>query len=207
MKKLMVWVMLLCMAMGTACGEGLPQAAVELAQRIDVLAENDAFLEVMFGSDKLADKVREIADGEHGQQYTMMVNVDLTGAVASMMESLAVDVEISDPIVSEEIAKRLETAILFQAIAAQGAETMAIANSITAGTMFATDEKPGEGIYLIFYGEHTPVAVTWAVENGAASLSAMFVPVPELQACTTLQQVVEWLASIGAEGAMVTAVE
>lgn len=207
MKKLMVWVVLLCMAVGTACGEGLPQVAVELAQRIDALAENDTYLTVMFGSDKLAEKVQEIAAGEHGQQYTMMVNVDLTGAVASFMERLAVDVDISDPIVNEEITKRLNSAVLFQAIAAQGTETLAIANSITTDTMFATDEKPGGGFYLIFYGEHTPVAVTWAVENGAASLSAMFVPVAELKTCTTPQQVAEWFASVGAEGAIVTAVE
>lgn len=207
MKKLMVWVVMLCMLSISASGEELPQTALELARRIDRLADSSEYLDVLLGNERLAEKVKEIAAGDCGEACTMMVNVDLTRTIEANMEALMKEVPITDSLVREEIASRLHSVLLFHAIAAMGADTMAIASSVTTGTMFATDAPEGRGIYLLFYGEHTPVAVQWTVKNGAASLSAMFVPVAELRACTDPQQVEAWFASIGAVGAVVTAVE
>ena len=205
MKKFVAFLIAFCMLFGAACADTLTDAACQLAQEIDALADNDAYLKMMLNSDEIVKVGKSFGQGDRTQP-TMMVSVDM-GAPISMMMSM-MDAELGlDPMIKEAVAGRLNSSILLSFVGSAGTNTLAATSALTAGNFFAHDMEPGTGIFLMFYGESTPVAVSWAAKNGAVSMSAMFMPLPDLAACTTPEMVASWFNSMAMPGVAVTAVE
>ena len=206
MKKLFVFLMVLCVLASSACADTLAQEACKLAQQIDAMGDNEEYLKILIGSGDVIGMARQMAEGDYNEP-TMMVSVDLTNAKDLLLKNLVGEFTLEDPAIRENLMGRVNTAMIHQVVATRGALALAATSVLTAGNLFACDMEPGDGMFLIFYGEYTPVAVSWVAKNGAVSMSAMFVPLEELAACTTPEMVADWFAGMGMQGAVVTPVE
>lgn len=204
MKKLVALLMMCCMLASTACADTLSQEACRLAQRIDALADNDVYLKMMLTHEDIIGLGKSFGRGDRSQ-HTMMVSVDLSAVNGlALMAALGSGL---DPEIAKAMVERMNSALLFSFIGGRGADTVAATSSLTENDFFACDMEPGTGMFLIFYGEYTPVAVSWIAKNGAVSMSAMFLPLEDLAGCTTPEMVADWFAGMGLEGVAVTAVE
>lgn len=206
MRKILIWMMLLCMLSGAAAADELSEAACGLARRMDALADNDAYLKALSVSDDVIGMAQKLGAGDR-ETHTMMVSVDLSAVKSMMLNMLAGETGLSDPVAQEAIMSRMNAALIQQAVAARGTLALAAASMLSTGDFFACDREPGDGMFLIFYGQYSPVAVTWVAKNGAVSMSGIFVPVEELSGCTTADEVANWFAAMGMDGAVVTPVE
>ena len=206
MKKLAVLLVVFCLLCASACADNLTQEACELARRIDELAENDSYLKLMLSSEDVIGVAKTFAQGDRSKP-AMMVSVDLSTAGAVMLDMIAREGVVLDQVTREAVMSRLKTSLLVSAVAARGTLTLAASSALTAGDFFACDMEAGDGLFILFYADACPVAVTWTAQKGAVSMSAMFLPLEELAMCTTAEMVADWFAAAGMAGAVVTEVE
>ncbi len=206
MKKLIAALVIICLLCASACADTLAQEACRLAQRIDELADNDMYLKLMLSSEDVIGAAKAFGQGDRSQP-AMMVSVDLSTAGAAMLDMIAREGVVLDQTTREAVMSRLKTSLLVSAVATRGTLTLAASSALTAGDFFAFDMEAGDGLFILFYEDACPVAVTWVAQKGAVSMSAMFLPLEELADCTTPEMVADWFASAGMEGAVVTPVE
>ena len=193
MQRLFVLLMALCLLMAPALAEdSLTRRAAELAARMDALAEDEAFLATMTGSEDILMTIRGWVEGSHDTPARLfrVEMTELHGGLAGVIGE-----GLSDTAVAE-LQRRIPMSLPSLLCAHQGTVQLAAASICQVSEVFATQAQ-GSGMLMLLYEDAVPVLVAWRTENGAALMQASFLDDAELAACITVEQVSAWLAEQG----------
>ena len=196
MKKMFALLWTLCLLLTAALAEDdLVDQAVTLVQRMDALAGNATYRAcISVSGGEMGRMVDEFAAGDH-EQPRMVIAVDISEFTEQVMGQVATFDAALDPVAREELLSKMANSVVLQLVSAKGVNTLAAVNSMTTGTIFAREGEEARGVYLLLYENATPAAVSWTARNGAASMTAMFLPDDELAACQSAQAVDDWFAA------------
>lgn len=193
MQRLFALLMALCLMTASAMAEDLlAQRAAELAARMDALAEDEAFLATMTGSEDILVTIRGWAEGSHDTPARMfrVDTVEMLGSLAEVIGEGLSDASMA------ELNRRLPISLPSLLCAHQGTVQLAAASICQVSEVFATQAQ-GSGMLMLLYEDAVPVLAAWRTENGAALMQVSFLVDSELAACTTAEQVSAWLAERG----------
>lgn len=193
MKKMFALLWTLCLLLTAALAEDdLVDQAVTLVQRMDALAGNATYRAcISVSGGEMGRMVDEFAAGDH-EQPRMVIAVDISEFTEQVMGQVATFDAALDPVAREELLSKMANSVVLQLVSAKGVNTLAAVNSMTTGTIFAREGEEARGVYLLLFEDATPAAVSWTARNGAASMTAMFLPDDELAACQSAQAVDDW---------------
>jgi hypothetical protein len=68
-------------------------------------------------------------------------------------------------------------------------EIMQVNGQINASTMYAEEGREGTGMYILLYEDAAPILLLVNAENGAVSITGLFLPSVKLQKCQNYGQV------------------
>lgn len=148
----------------------LDEAALRVADDLQVLARSEAYLDML----DLSSYTQDIVTAYAAQEGTVP-----TLTLCALTDSAA-----------------LTLSALTQDLAMLGVSSLSAVSSLRTTTIFADGEASGTGLYVLLYADSAPVVVTWTGANGAYYLSAAFHP-GELANCRNAEQVNAWAQSIG----------
>ena len=193
MQRLFALLMALCLMTASAMAEDLlAQRAAELAARMDALAEDEAFLATMTGSEDILVTIRGWAEGSHDTPARMfrVDTVEMLGSLAEVIGEGLSDASMA------EMNRRLPISLPSLLCAHQGTVQLAAASICQVSEVFATQAQ-GSGMLMLLYEDAVPVLAAWRTENGAALMQVSFLDDTALEACTTAEQASAWLAEQG----------
>lgn len=195
MKRFFLLLLVSLLASMPALAENqLVMHAVTLARQMDALAGNETCLRVMSLSKKIATHVMTWAEGDHDQPR-LIVLADATEALVAMRQELMQQEGIPEEMIDRLLYHQNVLTLPQRLAARQGAETLAAVSSVQTGMLLAEPEAAGAGVFILLYEAAVPVLVSWYAQNGAVSMSAMFVPDEGLAAQTSARAVEVWLKS------------
>ena len=172
----------------------LMQHSLSLVSTLDVLAADPQYMEMLSSDEKITSLCASWSKPDRGEPALMV------RAEASMMESMIVAMAGGKGMSREGremIRWRMPEMMITAINARRGTMTMAATTACSCGMLYADDELAGSGFLLLIYPDAMPVAVSWCAQNGAVSLSASYLPDPELAACRTLLEVSAWSVNSG----------
>ena len=193
MHRLFALLMALCLLTTPALAEDvLTQRAAELAARMDALAEDEAFLATMTGSEDILVTIRGWAEGSHDTPARMfrVDTVEMLGSLAGVIGEGLSDASMA------ELNRRLPISLPSLLCAHQGTVQLAAASICQVSEVFATQAQ-GSGMLMLLYEDTVSVLAVWRTENGAALMQVSFLDDTALEACTTAEQASAWLAEQG----------
>ena len=193
MQRLFALLMALCLMTASAMAEDLlAQRAAELAARMDALAEDEAFLATMTGSEDILVTIRGWAEGSHDTPARMfrVDTVEMLGSLAEVIGEGLSDASMA------EMNRRLPISLPSLLCAHQGTVQLAAASICQVSEVFATQAQ-GSGMLMLLYEDTVSVLAVWRTENGAALMQVSFLDDTALEACTTAEQASAWLAEQG----------
>lgn len=168
------------------------QQVVEIAHRIDMLAENDRFMKHNVA---VQDEVIEaVSYGDHarpvrafhlaGQQ---LIDVMFSGVPAEQRP------DFTRPELLHDLVNELPEMLW----ASQPAERIPVLGTLARYKIFALPGAKGCGIYVLQYKEGAPVLVTWYASNDCVNAAAWFMPDKALAAAADAAAVSAWFAAFG----------
>ena len=170
------------------------QHVVEIAHRIDILAENERFMYYYTYEEVSREQIEAVSWGSHARPakaYHLdgqtLIDALYAGADASQLLDFTRP-ELMGDLVGElpEIlwGRREESELSLLALLARY-------------KVFALEREAGCGLFLLLYEDASPVLVTWKAYNGCVEAAAVFMPDAELAAAADCQAASAWFASKG----------
>lgn len=172
----------------------LLQHALTLVGTLDALAGDPQYMGMLSSDEKITSLCASWSKPDRGEPALVV------RSEANMMESMVVAMaggKGMSPEGREMLKWRMPDMLITSVNARRGTITLAAATASSCGMLYADDELTGGGCLLLIYRDATPVAVSWCAQNGAVSLSAYYLPDPELAACRTLLDVTAWSVNNG----------
>lgn len=175
--------------------------AVEIARRIDLLAESSLFIVYWDGSGTSLSQRKAISRGDHTNPvaaYEMTGESMLAALTAHMSAQISAQPDLPQPDLSRpEIRRDLVTALPDMLLADLPEDELDLIRTLWRYKVFADDRPDGCGLMFLLYEDATPVAITWYTERGAVNMSACFMPDEALEACRNAQEVAAWFSGKG----------
>lgn len=195
MKRVLAVFLMLMMLIPAAHAEDpkLPHV-IEIAHRIDRLAENEDFLIAYDYS--YADE--EVYERVSGGDHTHPARIFHVGSDV-LIDALYAGVDASQrpDFTRPELLRNLISPIADMLWGVRESSELSLLTLFARYKVFACEGQTGGGVYILLYEEATPVLVTWYAQEGAVCASAVFMPDEALQACTDAQSVSAWFAACG----------
>lgn len=170
------------------------QNVVEIAHRIDLLAESKLFRSHFVAYTVPGEVVDKITYGDHtrpekvyhlnGQAF---IEALYQGADASQIPDFT-RVELRRDLVGE-----LPEHFWGQ----RAAEELYVLSVLSRYKVFALPGAEGCGVFFLLYQEASPVMVTWEAYNDCVGVSAFFMPDEALAAVTNAEELSAWFAGFG----------
>lgn len=169
------------------------QNLVEIAQRIDLLAENARFMQY-YAYGATQERIDAVSWGDHSRPQRVfhlggqtLIDALYAGADPSQMLDFT-RLELRRDLVEE----------LPELLWGVREETeLSLLSLLWRFKVFAAQEDGGCGLYLLLYENAAPVAVTWVAESGCVKMSACFMPDEALASAADAQAVSAWFAGQG----------
>lgn len=170
------------------------QNVVEIAQRIDMLAENELFMNHYTYGMATEEQIEAVSYGDHTrpvQAFHLNGQALIDALYAGAGESDRLDFtrpELLNDLVGElpEILwgrrEELELSIL---------------SMLARYKVFALEMEPGCGLFFLLYEDAAPVLVTWVAGNGCVDTGAWFMPDEKLATVSTAEEMSAWFAEMG----------
>ena len=174
-----------------------PQRAAALAQAAASRMADPAYRGLYGMGMSIEETVAAWSTGDYARPCLMVepaLNVRSHGPRIWGADALAVLADAESP-----AARQLESQICrswFAALASGAGNNMtAVAAATTAlGGFYADPSEPdGSGAYILCYDGGHAMLVCWHAENGVVEMVAEYLPVPELAACRSAQEVSLWM--------------
>ena len=172
-----------CLALGLAlclcaCGakeKSLKEQGLEVIALMDEMVRSEAYIQYHTGADGLTRVIGSIAEGDYSEPaaiYSLTPPSDLSSVRKESLHDLE---GLSAPLKEVVLRQAFGPAMITQANAFNGAETLAATAVCTAGKTFVCSEATGDVIYLYVYESGVPIAVSFSEgENKAYSASGTF---------------------------------
>ncbi len=170
------------------------QNVVEIAQRIDILAENERFMNRFTYGMVTREQIEALSYGDHTrpvQAYHLsgQVLINALHAGADPVQRLDFTrLELRWDLVNElpEIlwGRREEM-------------DLAVLSVLARYKVFALEGASGCGLFFLLYEEAAPVLVTWAAEEDCVCAAAFFMPDEALAAVQDAETLSAWFADAG----------
>lgn len=172
----------------------LLQNVVEIAHRIDILAENEAFMfQYTYGMVN-EEQIEAVSYGDHSRparafHLNGQALIDALYAGTDRVDML----DFTRPELLSDLVGELPEILWGRREDAE----LSILNMLARYKVFALEEAQGCGMFFLLYEEGSPVLVTWMAVNGCVDASAFFIPDDELAAATNAEMVADWFAGKG----------
>lgn len=170
------------------------QNVVEIAQRIDILAENEMFMSYYTYGMVDDAQIEAVSYGDHtrpARAFHLSGQTLIDGLYAGAVEANMLDFtrpELLDDLVSE----------LPELLWGRREETeLSLLTMLARYKVFAMEEAEGCGLFFLLYEDGVPVLVTWFAGNGCVNAGAWFMPDEQLAAVTTAEELSAWFAGMG----------
>ena len=167
--------------------------AVEIAQRIDILAKNESFRDrFMYGF--YHDKLEVLTSGDHTRPqraYHLNDQALIEGLYSNMPEAERLD--FTRPELLRDLVGELPEILWGR----REEMELSIFSVLSRCKMFALPGAEGCGLFVFLYKEAVPVIVTWYAENECVETAAFFMPDEALAAAEDAAAVSEWFAVKG----------
>lgn len=180
---------------GSALPEDVFMAnAIEIARRIDLLADNEMFMwNFASGVDEAV--VDKVTAGDHTWPravYAMDGHALWASMYAGAPEGSAV-LDLSRPEVRRDLVWPLSDMLVGQ----RAADEMALIHLLARYKVFACERGEEFGAMFLLYDNAVPILLVWYSDAGAVAISASFLPDDALYACQTAEEVSLWLMKRG----------
>lgn len=166
--------------------------AVEIAHRIDMLAENDRFMQL--NKPLPHDVIEAVSYGDHTRPVRAF---HLAGRqlIDVMFDGVPVDQrpDFTRPELLHDLVNELPEVFW----ASQPAERIPVLGMLSRYKIFALPGAAGCGIYVLQYTDGAPVLVTWYAANDCVSAAAWFMPDQTLAEAADAAAVSAWFAGFG----------
>lgn len=166
--------------------------AVELAGRIDLLAENELFRNLYLTIYLEDEAIEALSWGDHvrpqrvchmqGRQVMDALNAGSEAPVDFMRPEFLRDLALELPEIFWGRREETELAVLYL---------------ISRSKTFALPGAEGFGLFILLYEEAAPVAVSWHAQRDCVQMSAFFVPDKNLAGVRTPKELSAWFADFG----------
>lgn len=170
------------------------QNVVEIAQRIDILAENELFMSQYNYGMATDEQIEAVSYGDHtrpARAFHLSGQTLIDGLYAGAAEADMLDFtrpELLDDLVSE----------LPELLWGRREETeLSLLTVLARYKVFALEREPGCGLFFLLYENAAPVLVTWIAGNGCVDTGAWFMPDEALAAVSTAEEMSAWFAEMG----------
>lgn len=180
---------------GSALPEDVFMAnAIEIARRIDLLADNEMFMwNFASGVDEAV--VDKVTAGDHTWPravYAMDGHALWASMYAGAPEGSAV-LDLSRPEVRRDLVWPLSDMLVGQ----RAADEMALIHLLARYKVFACERGEKFGAMFLLYDNAVPILLVWYSDAGAVAISASFLPDDALYACASAEEVSAWLMTRG----------
>lgn len=175
--------------------DGFYANAVEIARRIDLLAESSVFMANCDYTYSSKAEIEAVSGGDHttpARIYALNAEA-LTEALFGNMPEGAVLPDLERPELRRDLMEQLPDILRGQ----REEQELSLISLLHRFKVFAWEDAQGCGLLVMLYEDAVPVLVTWYADNGAVCMSASFLPDEALSACESAQQVSDWFAGKG----------
>ncbi len=167
---------------------------VEISQRIDLLAKNERFMGA-FNFAALADEdIARLTRGDHTRPrvvYHVSGDQLIQGLYAGQDASSMLD--FTRPELLRDLVGELPEMLWGRRESAE----LSMLSHLARFKVFAAPEKSGCGLYMLLYEDATPIVVSWYAQQGAVEMAAFFMPIAELEAVASADDMAAWFAAQG----------
>ena len=178
MKRILTMLLLLALTMTCVHAEPgeenitLIVRAEELARELDARAENETDVRSYSLSEREVDMILGWGAGSHDTPTDVLM-LDLS----MFMDALAQEIPADAPEAGRLMLHRRLGDVLLQAAINAGGATRVVASSVARrNATFAAPVMNDSGLFLLLYEDATPVGVSWYAQEGAVSMTAVFLP-------------------------------
>ncbi len=165
---------------------------LELIHRMDMMAENENYINLMSASAELKEIINGIGNNNYSEPNAVYKITLPEGATASVFE----DGEITEmpEEIKTEIEKRLLTVIPSQVNALNGSTVLAATSIITFGDSFINEDLNNNTIYIYLYeGEYSAMVSFFPGNENIVGASAYFVINDSLNQISSDSEMSEWI--------------
>ena len=168
---------------------------VEIARRIDLLAESRRFMQYVNGYMTSDDVLSAVTRGDHTNPIRcwQVDGLELARALTANGAQAALPLDLSRQEILQVMVDSLPQLMLVD----RTSEELSLISVLSRYKAFACEGVEGCGLLILQYEDATPVAVSWYETAGAVKASAQFLPDPDLEACETAEAVSAWFAGLG----------
>lgn len=178
--------------------------AIEIARRIDLLAESELFIYTWDYSGATQKQLEAISRGDHTNPVRVF---QMTGeAMLSALSAVAPEGAVLPDLNRVELRRDLVTALPDMLLGDRTDEALSLLHLLWRYKVFASDAQ-GCGLMLMLYEDATPIALTWYADQGAVSIAACFMPDEALEGCRSAEEAAAWFAGKGLPAAAFEEVE
>lgn len=169
--------------------------AVEIARRIDLLAESRLFMSEWDFSGATQEQIDAVAAGDHTNPARIFL---LRGE--TLVETLTAGAPEGSAAIDlnrVEIRRDLVEALPDMLLSPLDEVERSLIATLSRYKVFAHSEAQSCGVLILLYADATPVLETWYADRGAVKIAAWFLPDDALADCATAEDVTAWFAGQG----------
>ena len=170
------------------------QNVVEIAGRIDILAESELFMSYYSYGMVDEKQVEAVSYGDHTRPVRAF-HLDGQTLIAGLYAGAdAADMlDFTRPELLRDLVNELPEILWGR----REDTELSVLALLARYKVFALEGAQGCGLYILLYEEGAPVLVTWTAQNDCVSAAAFFMPDETLAAVDDAQDVSDWFASAG----------
>lgn len=168
--------------------------AVEIAHRIDILAENERFRYFYMNPLMLDQDIEALSYGDHTRPTRAfhlngqtLIEGLYAGADASQMH------DFTRPELRRDLVGELPELLWGRREEAE----LHVLYMLGRCKVFALEGAEGCGVFFLLFEEAAPVMVTWVADNDCVNVTAVFMPEEKLAAVSNAEEMSAWFAQKG----------
>ena len=168
--------------------------AVEIAHRIDILAENEVFMSYYTYGMVNDAQIEAVSYGDHtrpARAFHLKGQTLIDGLYAGAAEAEMLD--FTRPELMNDLVSELPEILWGR----REENELSLLTLLARYKVFAMEEAHGCGLFFLLYEDGSPVLVTWFAGNGCVNAGAWFMPDEALAAVTTAEEMSAWFAGRG----------
>lgn len=167
---------------------------VEIAHRIDILAENERFMQYYSYGMATEEMIEAVSYGDHTRPARAfhlpgqaLIDALYAGADPSQM------LDFTRPELRSDLVGELAELLWGRREEIE----LSILSLLGRYKVFALEGAEGCGVFFMLYEEAAPVMVTWTADHDCVSVSAVFMPDENLAAVGSAEELSAWFAAKG----------
>lgn len=166
--------------------------AVEIARRLDLLAESSVYFEYCNRSNATQERWDAVTRGDHttpSRVFSLSGETLLMGLTGGNPAS-SPWFDLSRPELRRDMVGTLPDMMFI----GMDTEDVRLIKMLARYKVFASDMEDSCGLLVMLYDGGTPIVLYWYADQGAVSISAFFMPDEVLEACGSAEDVSAWFA-------------